>query len=322
MKRVDRSGDRQGGCRRATSARLDLAAIARQVIDDIDLPEILQQSTGAVSFEAGRRDPRREHARGRGRRSLRRQGAAAEADGPAVSVHQGEGNAGLVTRPLAATVDAIAVVIGTVGLYLGAAGIRLSWSPLQFHWPQPSTWVSTFMLALVATVYLTIAWATTGRSYGATLLGVRVLARSRRRLGWIRAMLRAVVCVLVPIGLLWTAAISPRLRAITALAVSAPLLIVVFAATDYLIAASDPTSFSQPLDCTAALYFAVTVLATVGFGDIAPVTTVARVATMVQMLLDLAILGLAAKVLFDAADRGVRNRAADERTDDEGGRPG
>ena len=135
-------------------------------------------------------------------------------------------------------------------------------------------------------------------------------------------MLRAVVCVLVPIGLLWTAAISPRLRAITALAVSAPLLIVVFAATDYLIAASDPASFSQPLDRTAALYFAVTVLATVGFGDIAPVTTVARVATMVQMLLDLAILGLAAKVLFDAADRGVRNRAADERTDDEGGRPG
>jgi len=35
-------------------ARLDLAAIARQVIDDIDLPEILRQSTGAVSSEAVR----------------------------------------------------------------------------------------------------------------------------------------------------------------------------------------------------------------------------------------------------------------------------
>lgn len=128
-----------------------------------------------------------------------------------MSLDQREGNAGLVTRLLAATVDAIAVVIGTVGLYLGAVGIRLFWSPLQFQWPQPSTWVSTFMLALVATLYLTIAWATTGRSYGATLLGVRVLARSRRRLGWIRAILRAVICVLVPIGLLWTA-ISPTRR--------------------------------------------------------------------------------------------------------------
>jgi hypothetical protein len=38
----------------ATLARLDLAAIARQVIDDIDLPEILRQSTGAVSSEAVR----------------------------------------------------------------------------------------------------------------------------------------------------------------------------------------------------------------------------------------------------------------------------
>ena len=38
----------------ATLARLDLAAIARQVIDEIDLPEILRQSTGAVSSEAVR----------------------------------------------------------------------------------------------------------------------------------------------------------------------------------------------------------------------------------------------------------------------------
>jgi len=140
-------------------------------------------------------------------------------------------------------------------------------------------------------------------------------------LTWLVGGLILVVAVLASQVRVIAAAKYPRLRAITALAVSAPLLIVVFAASDYLIAASDPASFTQPLDRTAALYFAVTVLATVGFGDIAPVTTVARVVTMVQMLLDLAILGLAAKVLFNAADRGLRNRAADERTDDEGGRP-
>lgn len=66
-------------------------------------------------------------------------------------------------------------------------------------------------LMSVAAAYLTVAWATTGRSYGATLLGVRVLARSRKRLGWVRALLRAITCVLVPIGLLWTA-ISPARR--------------------------------------------------------------------------------------------------------------
>ena len=134
--------------------------------------------------------------------------------------------------------------------------------------------------------------------------------------------LTLVVAVIASQVRVIVAAKYPWLRAITVLAVSAPLLIVAFAATYYLMASSDPASFSQPLDRTAALYFAVTVLATVGFGDIAPVTTVARVATMVQMVLDIAILGLAAKVLFNAADRGVRNRAGDERTDDEGGRPG
>jgi hypothetical protein len=38
----------------AVLTRLDLAGIARQVIEDIDLPEILRQSTGAVSSEAVR----------------------------------------------------------------------------------------------------------------------------------------------------------------------------------------------------------------------------------------------------------------------------
>jgi hypothetical protein len=38
----------------AVLARLDLAGIARQVIDAIDLPEILRESTGAVSSQAAR----------------------------------------------------------------------------------------------------------------------------------------------------------------------------------------------------------------------------------------------------------------------------
>ena len=67
----------------------------------------------------------------------------------------------------------------------------------------------------------------------------------------------------------------------------------------------------------------MTVLATVGFGDIVPVTAIARVAVMVQMVLDVAFIGLAAKVLFGAADRGLRKREAGERADDDtSGRPG
>jgi len=128
-----------------------------------------------------------------------------------VTAPAGEGNAGLVTRLLVAAVDAVAVVIATVGLYLGVTGVSFFWSPLRFQWPQPSPWTSTLTLVVVAAAYLTVAWATTGRTYGATLLGVRVLARSRSRLGCVRALLRAILCVLVPIGLLWSA-ISPARR--------------------------------------------------------------------------------------------------------------
>jgi voltage-gated potassium channel len=107
----------------------------------------------------------------------------------------------------------------------------------------------------------------------------------------------------------------PRLRATEALAVGVPLLLVVFASTYVLLEASNPASFNESLDRTDALYFTVTVLVTVGFGDIVPVTTQARVATMVQMLLDLAAVGLAAKVIFGAVDVGLRRRAAEEHSD-------
>ena len=54
-----------------------------------------------------------------------------------------------------------------------------------------------------------------------------------------------VVAVLASQVRVIVAAKYPRLRAITALAVSAPLLIVVFAASDYLMAARD-----RPASCS------------------------------------------------------------------------
>jgi hypothetical protein len=61
---------------------------------------------------------------------------------------------------------------------------------------------------------------------------------------------------------------------------------------------------------TTALYFTVTVFATVGFGDIAPMTEAARVVTMVQMLGDLVVLGLVVRVILGAVQVG-RQRSAD-----------
>jgi voltage-gated potassium channel len=92
----------------------------------------------------------------------------------------------------------------------------------------------------------------------------------------------------------------PRLQAIRTLAMGVPLLIVVFAASYCTVDTDQPGSFSEPLNKTDALYFTVTVFATVGFGDITPVTELARVLVTVQMIVGLLTVGLLAKVVFGA----------------------
>lgn len=100
----------------------------------------------------------------------------------------------------------------------------------------------------------------------------------------------------------------PRLRALEALATAVPLFLLLFAASYFLLAEEVPESFSEPLSRTDALYFTVTVFATVGFGDIAPATEAGRALTTVQMIADLIVVGVIAKVLFGAVRIGVRRR--------------
>ena len=64
--------------------------------------------------------------------------------------------------------------------------------------------------------------------------------------------------------------------------------------------------FTQPLTRTDALYFSVTVFRTVGFGDITVKSETAPVVLIVQMLADLALLDVGARVLLGAVRRGQR----------------
>jgi voltage-gated potassium channel len=102
----------------------------------------------------------------------------------------------------------------------------------------------------------------------------------------------------------------PGLRAVEALAAAIPLFLLVFAAAYLMIAGADAAAFSEPLGKTDALYFTVTVFATVGFGDITPRTELARIVTMVQMLGDLLVLGLIVRVMVGAVKAGIQRRGA------------
>ena len=102
----------------------------------------------------------------------------------------------------------------------------------------------------------------------------------------------------------------PGLRAIEALAFAIPLFLLVFAVAYVLMAEADAGAFSEPLSRTDALYFALTVFSTVGFGDITPRTDPARVVTMVQMLGDLLVVGLVLRLMVGAVKTGRQRRAA------------
>ena len=61
------------------------------------------------------------------------------------------------------------------------------------------------------------------------------------------------------------------------------------------LSARDPDAFSEPLGRTAALYFTMTTLTTVGYGDITARTDAARIAVMVQFLFNVAVIGTTAQ---------------------------
>jgi voltage-gated potassium channel len=107
----------------------------------------------------------------------------------------------------------------------------------------------------------------------------------------------------------------PGVRAAETLGLVLPFFLVLFASTYFLMERAAAASFTQPLTRTDALYFTVTVFSTVGFGDITAKSEPARVVVTVQMLADLALLGVGLRVLLQAVQRGRerRSRTGDDR---------
>jgi len=101
----------------------------------------------------------------------------------------------------------------------------------------------------------------------------------------------------------------PGLRAIETLSSTVPLYILGFATAYFLAQNSNSANFSQSLTRTDALYFSVTVLSTVGFGDITAKTDPARLIVTAQMFFDLILLGFGARVFIGAVERGRRRRS-------------
>lgn len=89
--------------------------------------------------------------------------------------------------------------------------------------------------------------------------------------------------------------------------------VVVFAFIDYLLAVGYPGQFADLETKTDALYFAVTTLATVGFGDVHAAGQAARAVVTVQQLYNLAVIATGVTVLVNRLTGRVREAPPDGR---------
>ncbi|MGI9196653.1 MAG: RDD family protein [Candidatus Nanopelagicales bacterium] len=129
----------------------------------------------------------------------------------AARAFQGE-RAGFASRVAACCIDVGLVILLMMGVWLAIELIQLVFSPgLNVEPPKASTLV--IWGYFFTTFYWTVAWATSGRSFGAWVMGVRVVNRKGEKLSWPLSLLRAGFSVGFPFGLLW-ALFSKRNRSL------------------------------------------------------------------------------------------------------------
>lgn len=119
-------------------------------------------------------------------------------------------NAGIVSRGVAAVVD-LGVVLVIIGLlYVGLVLTSLALNPSAFRFPHIGVLFSTTVTFGISVLYLAGCWAISGCTAGAVVMGLRVTGRGRQRLPAVLALLRAVACVVFPVGLAWVAVDAQR----------------------------------------------------------------------------------------------------------------
>lgn len=113
--------------------------------------------------------------------------------------------AGIVSRGVAAVID-LAVVLVLIGLlYVGLVLTSLALNPSTFRFPAVGVLFSSSVTFGVAVLYLAGCWAVSGCTAGAVVMGLRVVGRRKGRMSAVPALLRAIACVLFPVGLAWVA---------------------------------------------------------------------------------------------------------------------
>lgn len=116
--------------------------------------------------------------------------------------------AGFVSRAIAASIDVLLIFI----VVLGTAAVMWMLSFIINPTTSTSTatgsrlpalWVFVLYGYALNWLYWTVCWGASGRTIGNLVMGLRVVNRHGKRLGWGAAAVRSLFCTLFAIGLLW-----------------------------------------------------------------------------------------------------------------------
>jgi uncharacterized RDD family membrane protein YckC len=118
--------------------------------------------------------------------------------------------AGFVSRALAACIDVLLVflvVLGTIAVIWALSFIFSPEAPGSTGSLAPDRIPGAAVMVLYGYglnwAYWTVGWATSGRTVGNLIMGLRVVNRQGRHPRWIGAALRSAFCTVFPFGLLW-----------------------------------------------------------------------------------------------------------------------
>jgi hypothetical protein len=94
---------------------------------------------------------------------------------------------------------------------------------------------------------------------------------------------------------------TPTLAGVEALVLVYGTFLVQFAVLYVTLSVSDAGAFDEVLNRVGGLYLSITVLSTVGFGDITPASDLARILVSIQMIADIVLIGTAFRILSTTA---------------------
>lgn len=111
--------------------------------------------------------------------------------------------AGFVTRLVAVGIDFVLVAVALGAVYVGWAVALFALRPTDFTLPTVAFGLVLLAGFFLAWVSFTTAWASTGRTIGARVMGIRVVGRSGNVMRLPGAALRAAFCLAFMPGLVW-----------------------------------------------------------------------------------------------------------------------